>query len=249
MSYYAGSGFVDIPPAALNDALANPSAQRFIVIGHGPLSVLGSPKVGRILLAHGAGAGQCSVFMRQFAATLAAQGMQVLAIDFPYMQQINEQGKRRPPPPIKQTVASFASWYALLTSLSDQPLWVGGKSMGGRVATLFASEMLANDVHGPGVIVAGYPFHPPRQPDKTRLEHFPAIRCPVQILQGERDPFGNVDEVSGYSLPNNINVAWLADGDHDFKPRRVSGLNQQVLIDEAALLAASFVRAHQARSV
>lgn len=121
--------------------------------------------------------------------------------------------------------------------------------MGGRVATLFASEMLANDVHGPGVIVAGYPFHPPRKPDKTRLEHFPAIRCPVQILQGERDPFGNVDEVSGYNLPNNINVAWLADGDHDFKPRRVSGLNQQVLIDEAAILAASFVRAHQARYV
>lgn len=128
-------------------------------------------------------------------------------------------------------------------------MWVGGKSMGGRVATLFASEMLANDVHGPGVIVAGYPFHPPRKPDKTRLEHFPAIRCPVQILQGERDPFGNVDEVSGYNLPNNINVAWLADGDHDFKPRRVSGLNQQVLIDEAAILAASFVRAHQARYV
>lgn len=250
MSYYAGFGFVDIHPAALNDALANPSVQRFIVTGHGPLSVLGSPKVGRILLAHGAGAGHCSVFMRQFAATLAAQGMQVLAIDFPYMQQINEQGKRRPPPPIKQTVANFASWYSLLTSLSDQPLWVGGKSMGGRVATLFASEMLANnEVHGPGVIVAGYPFHPPKKLDKTRLEHFPAIRCPVQILQGERDPFGNVDEVLGYNLPNNIDVAWLADGDHDFKPRRVSGLNQQVLIDEAAILAASFVRAHQARYV
>lgn len=251
MSYYADSGFVDIHPEALSDALATPAVQRFMVAGHGPLSIVGLPKVGRVMLAHGAGAGHCSAFMRQFAAMLAAQGVQVLAIDFPYMQQINEQGKRRPPPPIKQTVANFASWYALLAPLSDQPLWVGGKSMGGRVATLFASEMLGYkmlryNVHCHGVIVAGYPFHPPRKPDKTRLEHFPAINCPVQILQGERDPFGNLDEVSGYILPDNINVSWLADGDHDFKPRRVSGLNQQVLIDEAAILAASFVRAHQA---
>lgn len=99
MSYYAGSGFVDIHPAALNDALVNPSVQRLIVIGHGPLSVFGSPKVGRILLAHGAGAGHCSVFMRQFAATLAAQGMQVLAIDFPYMQRLTSRvnAVRHPP--------------------------------------------------------------------------------------------------------------------------------------------------------
>lgn len=246
MSYYADSGFVDISPEALNNALAKPTVQRFMVAGHGPLTVLGMPKVGRILFAHGAGAGHCSAFMRQFAATLARQGIQVLAIDFPYMQQINEQGKRRPPPPIQQTVAHFTAWATLLAPLSDQPLWVGGKSMGGRVATLFASEMVGHQVHCQGVIVAGYPFHPPKKPDKRRLEHFPAIGCPVQILQGERDPFGNVGDVSDYSLPNNINVVWLADGDHDFKPRRISGLNQQVLIDEAALLAASFVRAHQA---
>ncbi|RUR26642.1 alpha/beta fold hydrolase [Vreelandella andesensis] len=243
MSYYADSGFVDIPPGGLSDALAKPAAQRFLVTGHGPLSVVGLPKVGRIMLAHGAGAGHCSTFMRQFAATLAAQGVQVLAIDFPYMQQINEQGKRRPPPPIKQTVADFASWYSLIAPLSEQPLWVGGKSMGGRVATLFASELLCHEMHCQGVIVAGYPFHPPRKPDKLRIGHFPAIRCPVHILQGERDLFGNVGEVLGYHLPNNIHVAWLADGDHDFKPRRISGLNQQVLIDEAAILAASFVRA------
>lgn len=246
MSYYADAGFVEIPPEALINTLDKPIVQRFIVARHGPLSVLGAPDVGRILLAHGAGAGHCSAFMRQFAATLAGQGVQVLAIDFPYMQQINEQSQRRPPPPIKQLVATFAEWYSLLAPLNEKPLWVGGKSMGGRVATLFASEGPSHAAHCHGVIVAGYPFHPPRKPETLRLAHFPAIYCPVQILQGERDPFGNVEDLSGYSLPSNINVAWLADGDHDFKPRRTSGLNQQVLIDEAAILAASFVRAHQA---
>ncbi len=83
MSYYAGSGFIEIHPAALNDALANPTVQRFIVIGHGPLSVLGSPTVGRILLAHGAGAGHCSVFMRQFAAMLQRKAYRYWQLIFP----------------------------------------------------------------------------------------------------------------------------------------------------------------------
>nr|WP_284041527.1 alpha/beta fold hydrolase [Halomonas olivaria] len=213
--------------------------QRFIVSGYGPLAVSGCAEKGRILLAHGAGAGLSSVFMRQFAATMAEQGVQVLAIDFPYMQQMNEQGKRRPPPPVKQTLANFDAWYCLLAPLASTPLWVGGKSMGGRIASLFASE-----VPCPGVVVAGYPFHPPGKLDKLRLAHFPGIQCPMLILQGERDPFGTIDEVNGYSLPENMQLRWLPDGDHDFKPRRASGLKHAVLIDEAATLAASFVRAH-----
>ncbi|BBI63926.1 hypothetical protein HSBAA_52320 [Vreelandella sulfidaeris] len=87
-----------------------------------------------------------------------------MCIDFPYMQQMQETGKRRPPPPIAQTLAQFAEWYALLDSLFEGPLWIGGKSMGGRVATLFASQQLAREPSSstvPGVVVAGYPFHPP----------------------------------------------------------------------------------------
>ncbi len=121
--------------------------------------------------------------------------------------------------------------------------------MGGRVATLFASERLSNDVHGPGVIVRRLSFPSTQTTRQNPFAAFSRYSLPGADSPGERDPFGNVDEVSGYSLPNNISVAWLADGDHDFKPRRVSGLNQQVLIDEAAILAASFVRAHQARYV
>ena len=249
MSLYAELGFVNIGPDELPNVISNGTKQRFIVDGYGPLAISGIPKYGRILFAHGAGAGHLSDFMRQFVATLASHGLQVLAIDFPYMQQVYEQGKRRPPPPIKQTLAHFSAWYELLHPLGEIPLWVGGKSMGGRVASMFASGALtsghANSQSGcPGVVVAGYPFHPPRQPQKLRVTHFASISCPMLILQGERDPFGSVEEVAGYALPATAQLTWLQDGDHDFKPRRASGLKHTVLIDEAVTHAASFVRAH-----
>lgn len=253
MSHYALSGYIEVLPQALKEALKRQPNGAFLVQGMGPLAVHGEARIGRLLFAHGAGAGQQSPFMRQFVTSLADRGVQVLCIDFPYMQKIQETGKRRPPPPIAQTLGQFTQWYALLDTLCDQPLWIGGKSMGGRVATLFASKQLANQ-HSiseqtcskpvPGVVVAGYPFHPVKAPDKLRLEHWPAIACPMLVLQGERDPFGTREEVAGYTLPQNAQLAWLKDGDHDFKPRRLSGLTQTVLIDEATQVAASFVRAH-----
>lgn len=248
MSHYALSGYIEVPPKALKEALKREPNGAFLVQGMGPLAVHGQAKLGRLLFVHGAGAGQQSAFMRQFVTSLAGRGVQVLCVDFPYMQQMQETGKRRPPPPIAQTLAQFVQWYALLDCLFDGPLWVGGKSMGGRVATLFASEPFASELSWPrevpGVVVAGYPFHPTKAPDRLRLDHWPAIKCPMLILQGERDPFGTREEVSGYPLPAIAEFAWLKDGDHDFKPRRFSGLTQTVLIDEATQVAASFVRAH-----
>ncbi|NAO95752.1 alpha/beta fold hydrolase [Halomonas sp. ATBC28] len=243
MSHYVLSGYIEVPPKGLKETLKRQPNGAFLVQGMGPLTVHGHAKLGRLLFAHGAGAGQQSPFMRQFVTSLAAQGVQVLCIDFPYMQQMQETGKRRPPPPIAQTLDQFAQWYALLADLFDEPLWIGGKSMGGRVATLFASEQPCKGT-APGVVIAGYPFHPTKAPDKLRLDHWPKIACPMLILQGERDPFGTRDEVAGYILPPNAQLAWLTDGDHDFKPRRFSGLTQTVLIDEATQVAASFVRAH-----
>lgn len=239
MSHYALSGYSPVRPEALNDALGRQPAGRFLVQDRGPLSVHGEAKVGRLLFAHGAGAGQQSAFMQQFVTSLAHQGVQVLCIDFPYMQQMQESGKRRPPPPIAQTLAQLTEWYALISPLSALPLWVGGKSMGGRVATLLASQQAC-----PGVVVAGYPFHPPKAPDKLRLDHWSAIDCPLLVLQGERDPFGTRNDVASYDLPANAHLAWLDDGDHDFRPRRSSGQTHKVLIDEATQIAASFVRAY-----
>ncbi|ATH76499.1 dienelactone hydrolase [Vreelandella venusta] len=241
MSYYAGLGFEPLAPQALFKGIASPAVQRFYVEGYGPVSVSGMPRQGRLLLLHGAGAGHLSDFMRQFAATLAAHDIQVWAIDLPYMQQMHEQGKRRPPPPVLKSVTCVADWYSLIEPLGPLPLWVGGKSMGGRLASLFASERTC-----PGVIAVGYPFHPPKKPDVLRTEHFASLSCPTLIIQGERDPFGTRAEVESYRLPRRVQVEWLADGDHDFKPRKLSGLNQKVLIDEAARIAASFVRAQGA---
>lgn len=251
--------YVPIQPGQLPAALARGEASCFMVEGFGPLSVTGQARIGRLLWAHGAGAGHQSVFMQHMISALAAQGIQVFAIDFPYMQQMMEQGKRRPPPPVAKTLEHFAAWYGLLEPLADLPLWAGGKSMGGRIATMFASTAFASTAFAssgststesasqqvcPGVIVAGYPFHPPKAPDKLRLSHWADIHCPLLVLQGERDPFGTREEVSGYLLTAQTQLEWLTDGDHDFKPRRASGLKHEFLIDEAATLAASFVRAH-----
>jgi uncharacterized protein len=238
VSHNAFSGYLPVQPNALKNVLKERSTGCFLVQGMGPLAVHGQAVHGRLLFAHGAGAGQHSPFMRQFVTSLVDQGVQVLCIDFPYMQQMQETGKRRPPPPITTTLAQFAEWYSLLNALFAEPLWVGGKSMGGRVATLLASQQAC-----PGVIVAGYPFHPVKTPDRLRLDHWPKIVCPLLILQGERDPFGSREEVAGYVLPSIAQLSWIKDGDHDFKPRRSSGLNHTVLIDEATQIAASFVRA------
>lgn len=240
----AYADYVPIQLDQLPAALAREEASYFMVEGVGPLSVTGKAHIGRLLWAHGAGAGHQSVFMQQMINALAARGLQVFAIDFPYMQQMMEQGKRRPPPRVEKTLEHFAAWYELLEPLAEPPLWAGGKSMGGRIATMFASTGPASQQVCPGVIVAGYPFHPPKAPDKLRLSHWADIHCPLLVLQGERDPFGTREEVSGYLLTAQTQLEWLADGDHDFKPRRASGLKHEFLIDEAATLAASFVRAH-----
>ncbi|MGM0825474.1 MAG: alpha/beta fold hydrolase [Pseudomonadota bacterium] len=229
---------VSIDKQTLAEVVAQQVNGCFRVEGLGPLRLYGQATYGSLLLAHGAGAGHRSAFMQQFAGALADQRLQVITFDFGYMQQMQATGKRRPPPAIARTVEELASWYACLAPLTVKPLWLGGKSMGGRAASMLASEQPC-----PGLVLAGYPFHPPKAPDKLRLAHWPDVKAPSLILQGERDPFGTREEVAAYPLPSCLEVAWLTDGNHDFKPRRASGLNQTILIDEAAALGASFVRA------
>ncbi|WP_425552746.1 alpha/beta fold hydrolase [Halomonas cibimaris] len=222
----------------LADALQQCGDTDFLVANHGFLRACGRPRGGRLLFAHGAGAGTGSPFMRQFVAALAEHDIQVLTFEFAYMQRISETGRRRPPPPAATLVAAFARWYELIVSQVKGPVWLGGKSMGGRIASLLAAQRAVD-----GLVIAGYPFHPPRSPEKQRLAHWPSVDCPALILQGERDPFGTYAEVMTYSLPANVTLKWLRQADHDFVPRQVTGLSQQNLIDEAARCAACFVRA------
>jgi predicted alpha/beta-hydrolase family hydrolase len=115
-------------------------------------------------------------------------------------------------------------------------IYIGGKSMGGRIASLLADEAKVA-----GLICLGYPFHPTGKPNQLRVEHMKSIRAPTLIVQGERDPFGNRVEVSGYKLSSSVRVNWLKDGDHSFKPRKSSGTTLEENLEESVEVVASLV--------
>ncbi|MCI0509362.1 hypothetical protein C8E00_102242 [Chromohalobacter marismortui] len=229
--------------ASLRDSGVMPAvaAQHYYLDGWGPLEVCGMPRAGRLLLTHGAGAGQTSRFMQRLRESLVQHGVQVWAIDFAYMQRVWHENRRRPPPRVERLVDELAAWRDALAPLAgapSAPLWLGGKSMGGRVASLLAARDEA-----PGLALFGYPFHPPGKPERTRLAHWPTLTCPTWVLQGTRDPFGNESDVREYALPATAHVHFLDDGDHDWQPRRRAGHDQAALIDAAARVVADAMQA------
>lgn len=164
--------------------------------------------------------------MAFFADRLAAEGYRVARFEFPYMAKRRETGKRGPPdrPPVL-----LATWRAVIASLGADRLVIGGKSLGGRIAS-----MVADDAGAQGLVCLGYPFHPPDKPnDQRRIEHLRDLRTPCLIVQGERDPFGSREEVAGYPLSCAIHIRWLCDGDHGFKPRKSSGRTEDQNLEEA----------------
>lgn len=191
----------------------------------------------RLLLAHGAGAGMDSDFMTALADGLGRAGIRVLRFEFPYMAQRRQTGKKRPPDRAPVLLASFAETLAAVRQeAGDRPVFIGGKSMGGRMATLLATEQDAA-----GVCVYGYPFHPPGKPEKLRTEHLTQLTCPALICQGERDSFGHRDEVVGYQLPAQLQLHWLPDGDHSLKPRKASGLTLDDNLADAIAATVAFI--------
>ena len=123
----------------------------------------------------------------------------------------------------------------MIETVGASGLIVGGKSMGGRIAS-----MVADECGVAGLVCMGYPFHPPRAPEKLRVAHLQTLRTPSLILQGTRDPFGTPDEVEGYDLSDAIDVHWLEDGDHSFKPRVRSGFTLEQHMNAAADQLAAF---------
>jgi predicted alpha/beta-hydrolase family hydrolase len=173
-----------------------------------------------LLLAHGAGAPMDSPFMTAIAAGLAERGWRVVRFEFPYMAHMRLTGQRRAPDRLPKLLEAFRQEVALQAEATPgQPLFIGGKSMGGRLASLLADQLAAVS----GCLCLGYPFHPPGKPAQLRTEHLEELRTPSLILQGERDSFGRRGEVEGYSLSPAITLQWIAAGDHSFKPTRSSG--------------------------
>jgi len=178
----------------------------------------GTAQSGRIILAHGAGAGMDSDFMQYMAMHLASHGFESILFNFPYMEKRQKDGKKRPPDRAPKLLEHFKNVLSQIGN--DKPLLIGGKSMGGRIASMLAAEYptIAN-----GLILMGYPFHPPGKPENLRTNHLSGIKMPVLLIQGERDTFGGTNLVSTLNLPSNFEVFWSKDGDHSLKPRKKSG--------------------------
>jgi len=173
-----------------------------------------------VLLAHGAGAPMDSASMNAATKALVGEGLRVARFEFGYMAARRE-GTRRPPPKAEKVMPEYVAAIDALNT--DRKLIIGGKSMGGRVASMIANEMHAAGKIA-GLVCLGYPFHPMGKPDQLRTAHLANMTCPALIVQGTRDIMGTREEVAGYTLSPAIDMLWLEDGDHDLKPRKsVSG--------------------------
>ena len=173
-----------------------------------------------LLLAHGAGAPMTSPFMEKIAGLLVERGLGISRFEFAYMAGRREDGKRRPPPKAERLVDEYKAAVAAVRERVKPgvKLMIGGKSMGGRVASLVADELYgAKQISG--LVCLGYPFHPPGKPEALRTAHLEHLRAPALIVQGERDPFGSRSEVEALKLSPTIRFAWAGDGDHDLGPR------------------------------
>jgi predicted alpha/beta-hydrolase family hydrolase len=170
-----------------------------------------------ILLAHGAGGAMDSTGMERFSGALATAGMRVVRFEFGYMAE-RRRSDRRPPPPKAETL--IPEYLAAVRDVgASGPLVIGGKSMGGRIASMVADDLYrSGDISG--LLCLGYPFHPMGKPTQLRTAHLSAIETPTLICQGTRDAFGTREEVASYSLSSEIEIFWLEDGDHDLKPRK-----------------------------
>jgi len=216
---------VDITPSEHVTALAYRVAAR----GHAGVT---------LILAHGAGANQTSGFMVRFATALAARGIDTVTFNFVY----SEEGKRLPDRNDKLESCYRQIIDAVRSGKFHQDavrrkLVIGGKSMGGRIA----SQVAAKNGDGiAGLVFLGYPLHPPGRPDKLRSKHLPDIRAPMLFVQGSRDAFGTPDELRPIlrELKVPADLCLVEDGDHSFKvPKRSAKSQDQVydfVLDEIA---------------
>ncbi len=200
----------------------------------------------RFLCAHGAGAAMDSSFLNLFAALLAERDVRTIRFEFKYMAARRDGGKRKPPP---RADGLMPEYMGLIDSLatSGPPLVIGGKSMGGRVASMVADDAFkAGKIKG--LVCLGYPFHPPKKPDQLRTAHLAGLACPTLMVQGERDPFGSRGEVDAISLSPRVAFHWAADGDHDLGPRGNSGFTRKGNLAAAADAVAHFALAAATRT-
>ncbi|HYL06697.1 MAG TPA: alpha/beta family hydrolase [Thermoanaerobaculia bacterium] len=195
-----------------------------------------------LVLAHRAGAPMDSPFLAAMAAGLAGRGLRVARFEFPYMRARREGGGRKAPdrePELRRSWLEAIESLAASDASGGSRVWIGGKSMGGRIASLIADQAGVR-----GLVCLGYPFRPPGAAAavvEKRTAHLRDLRTPALIVQGTRDAFGGPDEVAGYTLAPGIRLHWIEDGDHSLKPRKSSGRTEAQNLDEAVAAVAAFV--------
>lgn len=188
-----------------------------------------------LVLAHGAGQPMDSPFMDAIAEGIAARGHRICRFEFPYMEAYRKDGRRRAPDSAMKLIEAYKAALDEIEGSAD--LIIGGKSLGGRIASLIADE-----VHAKGLICLGYPFHPPGKPEKLRVQHLAKLRTRALIIQGTRDTFGKPSEVEKYILSSSVHITWVDDGDHSFKPRKSSGRTLEEAQIEAVKAILWFIR-------
>jgi predicted alpha/beta-hydrolase family hydrolase len=187
-----------------------------------------------LVLAHGAGAAMDSRFMNTVAEALGGAAVRVVRFEFPYMAARRTSGKRRAP---DREPVLLESWRSVIGRLGNPArLVIGGKSMGGRIAS-----MVADEAQVAGLVCLGYPFHPPGNPTRTRTKHLENLRTPALIVQGTRDSFGRPDEVEKYKLSKKIRILWIEGGDHSLKPPARSGRTEAQNVADAIAEVQRFV--------
>jgi len=191
--------------------------------------------VGTFVFAHGAGLPMDAPRMQAIATGLEEAGIRVVRFEFPYMRRRRTGGKSGAP---DRPAILEATWREVIAQVGDpEQLVIGGRSMGGRIASMIADEAAVR-----GLVCLGYPFHPLGKPERTRTSHLAELRTPALIVQGERDAMGNRDDVAGYELSPSIQLVWLADGDHSFVPRKRSGVTEEENVGAAVAAVAEFMR-------
>ena len=192
-----------------------------------------------LILAHGAGSPMDSDWMNELTLLLDQKGIRVARFEFPYMARRRKEGVRSPPDPLP---ILLNSWRSVIESLKNQSssIFIGGKSMGGRIAT-----MVANEFDILGLICLGYPLHPPGKViNNKRIQCLQEVSRPTLILQGERDSMGSFDKLSTSHLSPTVQTKCIPSGDHSFKPLKKSGITLKQNLELAAETIVSFIKRH-----
>jgi predicted alpha/beta-hydrolase family hydrolase len=195
-----------------------------------------------VLLAHGAGADMHSPALIAIADALAAAGIPSLRFNFPYTAA----GRRSPDRPavLAASVREAVHELAQRTKLAPERLVIGGRSMGGRICSMVVADD-EDPLRALGLLLLGYPLHPPGKPEQLRVEHFPRLRVPCMFVSGTRDAFGTPEELkrAARRIKGRVTWHWIESADHGFKPLKASGLTADGALAAAAQASVAFVGA------